>query len=490
MKEMCDQTASELIKLLGTGAITSEKIVANVLARIRQREQMIQAYISLRREEELMEEARACDIRRQNGEYLPPLAGLPIAIKDSIAVKGELLTCGSKILSNFVSPYDATVIERLKAAGTIIVGKTNMDEFGMGSSTENSAMQVTRNPHCLDRVPGGTSGGSAAAVAAGETIIALGSDTGGSIRQPACLCGVVGLKPSYGLVSRYGLVAYASSLEQIGPITRDVEDAALLLDVIAGFDTRDSTSLERGNENYSIGLNNCRDNVIIGLPREFFGEGLDQETRYAIEVAVSALEKEGFIIREVSMPHVKHAIAAYYVIASAEASSNLSRYDGIRFGVRSSNYSTVDELITNSRTEGFGAEVKLRIMIGTYVLSAGYYDAYYMKAQQLRRLVHGDFMTAFKQCDVLIHPISPTPAWKIGEKMSDPVQMYLSDIYTVTANLAGVPGISIPCGQSELGLPLGLQVTGNYLQEKELLKIANRIQQILRSQTHCQNSYK
>lgn len=471
--------AWELKTLLESGAVTSEQLLSEVLDSIHSKEETIKAYISIRAEERLRSEARSIDQRRSRGEPLGALAGLPIAIKDNIAVSGERLTCGSRFLANFVSPYDATAVERIRAADAIIVGKTNMDEFGMGSSTENSAMHVTRNPRSIDRVPGGTSGGSAAALAAGEAVLALGSDTGGSIRQPACLCGVVGLKPTYGLVSRYGLVAYASSLEQIGPICRNVRDAAWLLELIAGSDPRDSTSVQRHADGYVDELDGIKDDFVVGLPKEYFGPGLHPEMRHSIEHSIHLLEREGCKVIELSMPHTDLAIASYYVIASAEASSNLARYDGVRFGVRAQGATTVDEMVTRSRTQGFGAEVQRRIILGTYVLSAGYYDAYYTKAQKVRRLVQQDFKEAFRVCDALIHPVSPTPAWKIGEKTSDPLQMYLSDIYSITASLAGVPGISVPCGETRDGLPLGLQITADHFCETRMLQLASRLERVL-----------
>jgi len=472
-------TGWRLQSFLQQGLITSEEIVTRVLAEIAAREPTVKAYLSVREASGVIADARALDERRRRGEPLGPLAGLPIAIKDNIAVKGEQLTCGSRILDGYIAPYDATVVEKLREQGMIFLGKTNMDEFGMGSSTENSGYQVTTNPHAPTHVPGGTSGGSAAAVAAGEAMLALGSDTGGSIRQPACLCGVVGLKPTYGLVSRYGLVAYASSLEQIGPISKDVKDAAILLDVIAGCDPKDSTSAERPKEDYVSELEQCSEDLVIGLPKEYFGEGLDDEMRRAIEAATAALSQDGFKVVEVSMPNTEIAIACYYIIATAEASSNLARYDGVRYGARSLTGKSCNDMMAHTRAERFGEEVKRRIMLGTFVLSAGYYDAYYAKAQKIRRLVQNDFKNAFQVCDVLLHPISPTPAWEIGKKSSDPIQMYLSDIYSITASLAGMPAISIPCGKTQTALPLGVQLCANHFQEKKLLQLAYHLEQLL-----------
>jgi aspartyl-tRNA(Asn)/glutamyl-tRNA(Gln) amidotransferase subunit A len=406
-----------------------------------------------------------------------PLGGIPIAIKDNINVLGQPCTCGSKFLSeNYRSPYDATVIRKLRAAGAIPFGRMNMDEFAMGSSTENSALQTTRNPHDTERIPGGSSGGSAAGVAAGSAIAALGSDTGGSIRQPASHCGVVGLKPSYGRVSRYGLVAFASSLDQIGPLTRTVEDAALILQAIAGFDPADSTSLDVPVPDYLTEINAGVKGLKLGVPKEYFGGGIDPGVRKNVEEAIQRLAAQGAEIVEISLPHTEHAVATYYVIAPAEASSNLARFDGIRYGHRAANPADILDLYKKSREEGFGPEVKRRIILGTYVLSSGYYDAYYGRAQKIRTLIRRDFENAFQQVDAIVSPVAPTPARRLGTYADDPLHEYLSDIFTLSANLAGIPGISVPCGVTGFdggrNLPTGLQILGPHLEEAKLLKIA------------------
>ena len=407
------------------------------------------------------------------------LAGMIMAIKDIIAVKGTQTACGSKILKNFVSPYDATVIERLEAEDAIFVGKTNMDEFGMGSSTENSAFGPVKNPHDRERTPGGSSGGSAAAVAAGLAMTALGSDTGGSVRQPAAFTGVIGLRPTYGRVSRYGLVAFASSLDQIGCFSNTAADCAEVLQVIAGRDVRDSTSSDEPVPDYTSFFGRDVKGLKIGLPEEYFRKGLDDEIRIGIEKTVEKLKKSGAVIKKVSFPHTKYSIASYYIIATAEASSNLARYDGVRYGLRTENAPNILSMYTRTRSEGFGDEVKRRIMLGTYVLSAGYYDAYYLKAQKVRTLIKRDYEEAFKTCDVIIGPTTPTTAFKLGEKLDDPLSMYLSDIYTVSAPLAGLPAISVPAGKDSRGLPVGLQITGKPFTERELLGIANWIEKEL-----------
>jgi aspartyl-tRNA(Asn)/glutamyl-tRNA(Gln) amidotransferase subunit A len=399
------------------------------------------------------------------------LTGIPLALKDVLTTKGLRTTCGSKILDNFVPPFDATVCAKLRQAGAIFLGKVNMDEFAMGSSTENSAFGPTHNPWNRDYIPGGSSGGSAAAVAADLCTGSLGSDTGGSIRQPACHCGVVGLKPTYGRVSRYGLVAYASSLDQIGPLTKEVRDAALLLNCIAGHDRRDSTSVDQPVPDYLEGLGREIKGLKIGVPREYFGPGLDPEVAGAVQAALKTLEGLGAELIEVSLPNTEYAVAVYYVVAVAEASSNLARYDGVKYGVRQEGRNLL-EMYAATRTRGFGAEVRRRIMLGTYALSAGYYDAYYRKASQVRALIRGDFDAAFGKCDLLATPVSPTPAFRLGEKMADPLTMYLSDIFTISANLAGVPGISVPCGFSAGGLPIGLQLMGPPFGEAALLQAA------------------
>ena len=425
-----------------------------------------------------LEQARASDARRAAGQARGPLEGIPVGLKDVIAVEGQPLTCSSKMLANFVSPYDSTVTTRLKAAGAVLLGRLNMDEFAMGSSTENSAFGPTANPWDLSRVPGGSSGGSAAAVAAGEVPLTLGSDTGGSIRQPAALCGIVGLKPTYGLVSRYGLAAYASSLDQIGPLAHTVEDAATLLGVIAGLDERDSTSFRADVPDYRAELAKRKGPWRLGVPKEFFGAGLDPEVGAAVRAAIEHYRAAGCEIREVSLPlAAEYAIATYYLIATAEASSNLARYDGVRYGHRSAKAKDITDLYFQSRAEGFGDEVKRRIILGTHVLSSGYYDAYYLRAQKVRTLIRNEFTAVLKDCDALLSPTSPSAAFKLGEKSADPLAMYLMDIYTISINLAGLPGISIPCGFTGGGLPVGLQLIGRPFDEAGLLAIARHYEQ-------------
>lgn len=468
--ELHYQTIAELSARLGRGELTSVALTQAVLARTSAVEPRVGAFNS-RDEADALRQAEASDARRAAGQALGPLDGIPIGLKDVIAVRDQLLTASSRMLANFVSPYDATVTQRLKSAGAVLWGRLNLDEFAMGSSTENSATQPTANPWDLSCVPGGSSGGSAAALAAGEAIATLGSDTGGSIRQPASLCGVVGLKPTYGLVSRYGLIAFASSLDQIGPFTRTVEDAALMLQAIAGHDERDSTSFKTEIPDYRAALTNKRGPWKLGIPKEYFGEGLDPEVGAAVEQAIAYYREQGCEIVEVSLPHTDYCLDAYYVIATAEASSNLARYDGIRYGHRSRQASDVVDLYFQSRAEGFGEEVKRRIILGTYVLSSGYYDAYYLRAQKVRTLIRQDFLSAYQQVDALITPTSPTPAFKRGAK-ADPLALYLCDIYTIGVNLAGLPAISLPCGFSSAGLPIGLQLIGQPFAEAELLAIA------------------
>jgi aspartyl-tRNA(Asn)/glutamyl-tRNA(Gln) amidotransferase subunit A len=421
-------------------------------------------------------QAASADARRAAGDD-GVLLGIPLAHKDIFCTKDIITTCASKMLANFKAPYNATVVEKLNAAGMITLGKTNMDEFAMGSTTENSAFGVTRNPWDTDAVPGGSSGGSAAVLAAGLAPIATGTDTGGSIRQPAAFCGITGIKPTYGSVSRYGMIAYASSLDQGGPMGKTAEDCAHLLSAMAGFDERDSTCAEGGRPDYVSQLNAPLTGLKIGLPKEYFGEGLSDEVRAATLATAAELEKLGATLVEVSLPNTSHAVPAYYVIAPAEASSNLSRYDGVRFGHRCDNPKDLNDLYTRSRAEGFGAEVKRRIMVGAYVLSAGYYDAYYLKAQRVRRLIKEDFMSAFESCDVILGPVAPTPAWKLGEKTSDPTSMYLADIYTIPVNLAGLPAIAMPAGFAG-ALPIGVQLIGNYFSEPRLLNVAHQFQQV------------
>lgn len=468
---MLDHTVTELSDLLTRREISAEALTSEFLQAIRQRDPHVRAFLHVD-EDAALEQARGVDGKRQRGEQLGPLAGMPVAIKDVLCTRGQPTTCGSKMLKNYRPPYDAHVIGRLRQAEAVLIGRTNLDEFAMGSSTENSAFQVTRNPWDLERIPGGSSGGSAAAVAAGETPLALGSDTGGSIRQPAALCGVVGLKPSYGRVSRFGLVAFASSLDQIGPLSRDVTGAALLLDTIAGHDPRDSTSVDRPPPACRQTVEQSVKPLVLGIVREHFEEGLDVEVEQSVRAALKVYESLGAKIEDVSLPHSKYAIATYYLVATAEASSNLARYDGVHFGHRSIEHNDLIDMYCRSRGEGFGIEVKRRIMLGTYALSSGYKDAYYVKALKVRRLIHDDFVQAFAHCDAIVGPTSPTAAFKIGERVTDPLAMYLADIYTISANLAGLPGISIPCGFTKMGLPIGLQILAAPFEEEKVLRIA------------------
>jgi len=412
------------------------------------------------------------------GENLPRLAGVPVAIKDVMTTRGVRTTAGSKILDNFIPPYDCTAVARLEAEGAILLGKLNCDEFAMGSSNENSAYGPVHNPRDVTRVPGGSSGGSAAAVAAGMAVATLGSDTGGSIRQPASFCGVVGLMPTYGRVSRYGLIAFASSLDHIGPLTRTVEDAAIMLSVIAGHDPMDSTSAKVPVPDYVAEISKPVRGLKLGVPKEYFAEGLDAEVRTAVENAIQQLASQGAEIIPISLPHTSYAVPAYYVIATAEASANLARFDGVRYGFRSANAKSLAQMYRNTRDEGFGAEVKRRIMLGTYALSSGYYDAYYLKAQKVRTLLARDFENAFQKVDAIVTPTAPTAAFKLGEKSDDPLAMYLADIYTVTADLVGIPGISVPCGQTKTGLPIGLQILGKHFDEGTVLRVAQAVEDI------------
>src|SRR5881227_2549257 len=436
----------------------------------------IGAYLTLSKERAIAKAAQI-DGLAQNGKELPPLAGVPVAIKDVRVTKGARSTAGSRMLEKFIPPYDCTAVARLEAAGAIVLGKANCDEFAMGSSNENSAYGPVRNPRDKSRVPGGSSGGSAAAVAAGMAVAALGSDTGGSIRQPAAFCGVVGLMPTYGRVSRHGLIAFASSLDHIGPLTRTVKDAAIVLRHIAGRDPMDSTSAELPVPDYVAELDKPLKGLKIGVAKEYFGEGLERETRKAIEAAIQKLASIGCEIVEVSLPHTKYAIPAYYLVATAEASSNLARFDGVRYGYRASGVRSLSDMYRRSRDHGFGPEVKRRIMLGTYALSAGYYDAYYLKAQRVRTLLTRDFEEAFKKVDAIVTPTSPTAAFKLGEKVDDPLAMYLADIYTVTADLAGIPGISVPCGETRDNLPIGLQILGKHFDEATILRVAHAYEQ-------------
>jgi aspartyl-tRNA(Asn)/glutamyl-tRNA(Gln) amidotransferase subunit A len=469
--------AARLAAMLDAREISAVELLESSIARTNAVDGRVRAFNS-RDEVGALALARASDERRAAGQPRGPLDGIPIGFKDVIAVEGQPLTCSSKMLANFISPYDATVTAKLKSAGAIPFGRLNMDEFAMGSSTENSAFGPTANPWDLTRVPGGSSGGSAAAVAAGELPLTLGSDTGGSIRQPAALCGIVGLKPTYGLVSRYGLAAYASSLDQIGTFAHTVEDAALLLGAIAGHDERDSTSFKANVPDYRAELARRTGPWRLGVPKEFFGAGLDPEVGTTVQAAIDHYRNAGCEIREVSLPlAAEYAIAVYYLIATAEASSNLARYDGIRYGHRSAKAKDVVDLYFQSRAEGFGDEVKRRIILGTHVLSSGYYDAYYLRAQKVRTLIRNEFADVLKDCDALLSPTSPTAAFKIGEKSSDPLAMYLTDIYTISVNLAGLPGISVPCGFTAGGLPIGLQIIGRPFDEPGLLAIAQYYEQ-------------
>ena len=469
--ELLFKHLTELADLLAAKTISSTELTQAVIARTKAVDSQVKAFNSFD-EADALSQAAASDTRRAAGQARGPLDGIPIGFKDVIAVAGQPLTASSKMLANFISPYDATVTQKLKQAGAVCWGRLNLDEFAMGSSTENSAFHTTRNPYDLERVPGGSSGGSAAALAAGEAIATLGSDTGGSIRQPAALCNVVGLKPTYGLVSRFGLIAFASSLDQIGPFTRTVEDSALLLRAIAGHDERDSTSFKTEIPDYRAALQEKPGPWRIGIPKEYFGEGLDPEVAAAVQKAVEYYKSIGCEIKDVSLPHTEYGVGVYYIIATAECSSNLARYDGVRYGHRSNEAKDILDVYFKSRAEGFGPEVKRRIILGTYVLSSGYYDAYYLRAQKVRTLISNDFLEAYKSVDVILTPTSPTPAFKRGAK-ADPLAMYLCDVYTIGVNLAGLPGISVPCGFSRGGLPIGMQLIGQPFREADLLAVAH-----------------
>ena len=474
--EIIDLTVHELQEKIKNKELSITEITKAYLDRINAKEKDVNAFVTVLADEAL-ENAKEIEEKINNGEINSELAGIPIGIKDNICTKGVKTTCGSKMLENFVAPYDATVTKKLKEAGTISLGKMNMDEFAMGSSTEHSAIKITKNPWNLNTVPGGSSGGSAAAVAANMVPWALGSDTGGSIRQPASLCGVVGLKPTYGLVSRYGLVAYASSLDQIGPITKDVKDSAILLNLLAGHDEKDTTSVNIPKVDYVKELKNDVKGMKIAVPKEFFGEGLNVEVKESLMKAIEKYKELGAEVEEVSLNIVDYIIATYYIISCAEASSNLGRFDGIRYGHRTENFENLEDIYVNSRTEGFGAEVKRRIILGTYVLSSGYYDAYYKKAQQVRTLVKQEFDKVFEKYDVILTPTSPTVAFEIGSKSNNPLEMYLADIYTVPVNVAGLPGISIPCGVDSKGMPIGMQLIGNRFAEGTILNAAYTYEQ-------------
>jgi aspartyl-tRNA(Asn)/glutamyl-tRNA(Gln) amidotransferase subunit A len=468
-------TIHEAHALLKKKEISSKEITESVLDRIEAVEDRIGAYITVTKDQALAQ-AEMADEYINNG-YCMPLTGIPVAIKDIICTKGIPTTCASKILKEFIPPYDGTVVQKLKADRAVVVGKTNLDEFGMGSSTENSAIKITHNPWDLRRIPGGSSGGSAATIAADMCIAALGTDTGGSIRQPSSHCGVVGLKPTYGRVSRFGLVAFASSLDQIGPIAKDVTDAALLLHLIGGHDPKDSTAVPMEVPDYTRALESGLKGITIGIPTGYDKEGIDADVENAVRKAVKVIESLGATCREVVLPHTEYAVAVYYLIAPAEASSNLARYDGVKYGFRNKSSEDLLEMYRDTRSTGFGLEVQRRIILGTYALSAGYYDAYYGKASQVRTLIVEDYKKAFETCDVLLMPVAPTPAFRLGEKIENPLTMYLSDIFTISANLAGIPGISVPCGFSHEGLPIGLQILANHFNEAMLLKVAYNFEQ-------------
>ncbi|HWI51981.1 MAG TPA: Asp-tRNA(Asn)/Glu-tRNA(Gln) amidotransferase subunit GatA [Symbiobacteriaceae bacterium] len=479
-------SATRLNRLFAAGELSAVEITEAVLQRIEKVEPKVGAFLTVTAERAL-ERAKKLDGRRKGGDTeIGLLAGVPVAVKDNMCTEEVRTTCGSKILGSYIPPYDATVVERLRGSGAIIVGKTNMDEFAMGSSGENSAFGPVRNPWDLTRVPGGSSSGSAAAVAAEEVPLSLGSDTGGSIRQPAALCGIVGMKPTYGYVSRYGLVAFASSLDQIGPFARDVEDCARLFEVIAGPDRRDSTNANRSPHTIKFGGEPSLKGVKLGVPREYFAAGIDPEVKARLDEAISQLQALGAEVDECSLPHTEHALAAYYIIAPAEASANLARFDGVKYGHRTENAAGMLEMYGRTRAEGFGPEVKRRIMIGTYALSSGYYDAYYKKAQQIRTLVMRDFEAAYQKFDALVTPTSPIPAWGLGEKTDDPLTMYLADVCTIPVNLAGVPGISVPCGFAG-GLPVGMQLIGRHFDDHKLLQYAWAYEKVT-AHTHARPS--
>ena len=469
--DILSYTAVELAKAIKEGKITAVDAMEAVLAQIEEKEQTINAYVTVDREAAL-QKAAAVQQKIEAGEMDGPLAGVPVAIKDNMCTEGMLTTCSSKILNNFIPTFSAEAVLNLEKAGAVIIGKTNMDEFAMGSTTETSAYGVTRNPRNTEHVPGGSSGGSAAAVAAEECFFALGSDTGGSIRQPASFCGVVGMKPTYGTVSRYGLIAYGSSLDQIGPLTKDVTDCATVLEIIASHDGKDSTSVERQDTDFTSALKQDVKGMRIGIPRDYFGEGLDPEVKRAVLSAAEVLKEQGAIVEEFDLSLVEYAIPAYYTIAAAEASSNLERFDGIKYGYRTEAFEGLHNMYKKTRSEGFGAEVKRRIMLGSFVLSSGYYDAYYLKALRVKALIKKAFDDAFAKYDVILGPVAPTTAPKLGESLADPIKMYLGDIYTISVNLAGLPGISIPCGTDSKGLPVGLQLIGDCFSEKKLIQTA------------------
>lgn len=476
MTEITSLGVTELSNLLKSKALSAKEAVQAYLSRIEKAEPQVGAYLTVT-EEEAIKAADDIDRRRINGESLPTLAGVPMGIKDNMCTKGIKTTCASRILSNFMPAYDATAYRKMKEAGCVLLGKMNMDEFAMGSSTENSSVKVTRNPRDLTRVPGGSSGGAAAAVAANEAAFSLGSDTGGSIRQPASFCGVVGMKPTYGSVSRYGLIAFASSLDQIGPLTRNVADSALVLNALCGHDKKDSTSVDRDYQDYTAEMQKGVKGLRIAVPREFFGEGLQAPVKSAVEKAAEWFRSQGAEIVDVSLPTLKYALPAYYVISSAEASSNLARFDGVRYGFRAEEYEDLNDLYIKTRSQGFGPEVKRRIMLGTFALSAGYFDAYYKKALQVRTRIMEEFSDIFASCQAVLSPVAPSTAYRIGEKTQNPLEMYLGDIYTVPVSIAGLPALSVPCGMDGEGLPIGMQLTGRPFSEPVLYRIANAYEQ-------------
>ncbi|MFR1840875.1 MAG: Asp-tRNA(Asn)/Glu-tRNA(Gln) amidotransferase subunit GatA [Oscillospiraceae bacterium] len=472
-----EKTASELSEMLKNKECSAVELCNDVLARINETENKIGAYVTVA-EESAKENAKKIDKAMAAGEKLHPLAGIPIGIKDNISTKGIRTTCSSKMLENYVPPFDATVINKINNAGMTVIGKMNMDEFAMGSSTETSYMHLTRNPYNTECVPGGSSGGSAAAIAAGEAILTLGSDTGGSIRQPAALCGVVGMKPTYGSVSRYGLVAFASSLDQIGPLGKSVKDVAMLQSLICGHDRYDATSKNIEYPDYAAALKENAKGLKIGIPKEYFGEGIDSQVKESVMKAVKEFEEQGAVIKEISLPSTEYAINTYYIIASAEASSNLARFDGVKYGYRTSEYDGLVDMYEKTRSEGFGDEVKRRIMLGTFVLSSGYFDAYYKKAKRVQNQISQEFSNAFKECDIIATPTVPASAFKIGENIGDPIKMYYNDVCTVTVNIAGLPAISLPCGKDSAGMPMGLQLIGDKFSEQTLLNTAYTYEKI------------
>lgn len=484
---MHQKTIAELSAMLTSGELSSVELTQHFLDRIQSYSTSLNAMITVD-EKGALAQAAAADEKIAAGNS-GPLCGIPLIHKDIFCTEGVKTSCGSRMLDNFIAPYDATVVTKLKAAGMVSLGKANMDEFAMGSSNENSYYGSAKNPWNTDHVPGGSSGGSAAVVAAGLAPVATGTDTGGSIRQPAAFCGVTGIKPTYGRVSRYGMIAFASSLDQGGPIARSAEDCAILLQAMSGFDEKDSTSMDHPVDDYSKGLNDSIEGLKIGVPKEYFSDGLDGEVAASVRAAISDLEKQGAIVSEISLPKQGLGIAAYYIVAPAECSSNLSRFDGVRFGYRCEDPVNLEDLYKRSRGEGFGDEVKRRIMVGTYALSAGYYDAYYLKAQRIRRLISDEFAQAFESVDVIAGPTTPSTAFKLGANSDDPVAMYLNDIYTITANLAGLPGISVPCGFSQ-GMPIGLQLISNYFTEARLLNVAHRYQQVTEWHRQTPNEFK